>query len=110
MHMLMPSSTLYDDVTLLISTNDGMGELNSSLTKNGTLSYQNSLISGQEANACIDTTKCNMLDGEGQAYYYIFKIVKFMVMDLQLIIIYSVLVRLHAWVVLCYQLHNVVKT
>ena len=46
--------------------------LNASLTKSGALSYQNSLISGQEANVCIDTTKHDILDGEEQAYYYFF--------------------------------------
>ena len=45
----------------------GGGDL--SLTKNGALSYQNSLITGQEANVCTDTTKCNVLDGDRQAYY-----------------------------------------
>ena len=95
----MPSSTLCDDATLLMSTNErrgggggGGGEC---------IIDEEWYIELSKFNVCIDTTKHNVLDGEGQAYHYFLKMVKFMMMDIQLIIVCSVLVRLCAWVVLC---------
>jgi len=55
-----------------MSTKAGMGGLNISLTKDGIMTYTNSLAEDEEAEICIDTAKCNILDGEGTAYYYFF--------------------------------------
>jgi len=62
-----------EDVTLLMSTNERDGGLNISMTTDGIVEYDNTLQPGQEANICIDTSKCNILDGKGQAYYYFFR-------------------------------------
>ena len=60
------------DTTLLMSTNPSDGGLNSTLTVDGIVTYDNYLNAGEEAYVCIDTSKCNILDAQGFAYYYFF--------------------------------------
>ena len=61
-----------NDVALLMSTNARDGDLNVTLITADIVTYEKSLVAGQEATICIDTSKCNILEGEGFAYYYFF--------------------------------------
>lgn len=61
------------DMALLMSTNPRDGGLNVLLTLDNIVMFKEQLDAGDEAIICINTSKCNLLDGEGYVYYYFFR-------------------------------------